>query len=117
MFKPWQPDPTEQDLNALVSSRNAVQFLYEKSLGNGNADITLILAEALRCGDALIAGKQVTSYRSKDALFCLYFLRAILGLDSEKIGHLVELLQWLKIVPPDGEKDNTGDVRQPPKVE
>ena len=53
MLKRWQPDGTEQDLSSLVSSRNAVQFLHDESLANGNADITLILAEALTCGDAL----------------------------------------------------------------
>jgi hypothetical protein len=51
MLKRWQPDWTEQDLSSLKSSRNAVQFLYEKSLANGNADITLILSEALTCGE------------------------------------------------------------------
>ena len=40
MLKRWQPDRAEQDLSSLVSSRNAVQFLYEESLANGNADIT-----------------------------------------------------------------------------
>ena len=99
MLKRWQPDPAEHDLSSLVSSRNAVQFLYEESLANGNADITLILGEALICGDELIAEKREISYRSKDALLYLYFLRAILGLHPEKIRHLVELLKWLKIIP------------------
>ena len=76
-----------------------MQFLYEESLANGNADITALLGEALACGDELIAEKQEISYRSKDALLYLYFLRAIIGLHPEKIGHLVELLQWLKIIP------------------
>lgn len=117
MLEHWQPDPSEQDLSSLVSSRNAVQFLYKESLANGNADITRILGEALTCGDALIAGKQEISYASKDALFYMYFLRAILGLPSQKIGHLVALLEWLKIIPFHREAGNGGDVRGGPKVE
>ena len=46
MLKRLRPDRKEQDLSSLVSSRNAVRFLYEESLVNGNADITLLLAEA-----------------------------------------------------------------------
>src|SRR5271154_5571383 len=110
MLKRWQPDQTEQDLSALVSSRNAVQFLYEESLANGNAAITQILGEALSCGDALIAGEQEISYGSKDALFYMYFLRAILGLPPPKFAPLLELLEWLKIIP----SGNDGDR---PKVE
>ena len=39
--------------------------------------------------------------RRKHALFYMYFLRAILGLPSQKIEefHLVALLEWLKIIP------------------
>jgi len=117
MSKPWQPDQTEQDLRSLVGSRNAVQFLYEESLGHGNADITLILGEALMCGDRLIAEGQEISYESKDALYSLFFLRAILGLHSNKIEHLVELLEWLKIIPRDKESGKSGDTRKMPKVE
>jgi hypothetical protein len=96
MLKRLQPD---RDLSALVSSRNAVHFLHEESRANGNADITALLGEALTCGDELIAGKQEISYKSKDALLYLFFLRAIIGLHPKQIGHLVELMQWLKIVP------------------
>ena len=38
MLKLWQPDQAEQDLRSLVSSRNAVQYLYEESLAGGNAE-------------------------------------------------------------------------------
>ena len=117
MLKLWQPDQAEQDLRSLVSSRNAVQYLYEESLANGNADITMILGEALICGDELIAGKQEISSRSKDALFYLYFLRAILGLHPEKIKHLVELLEWLGIIHCDIEAGKTGQVREQPEGE
>jgi len=106
MLKRSRRDRTEQDLSSLVSSRNAVRFLYEESLENGNADITLLLAEALTCGDELIEQKREISYKSKDALHYLYFLRAILGLHPEKIGHLVKLLEWLGIIPRDSK---TGD--------
>ena len=101
MLERSRPDQAEDDLSALVCSRNALQFMYEESLVNGNASITLILSEALACGDDLIAEKREISYRSKDALFYLYFMRAILGLHPEKIKHLVELLKWLTIIPPD----------------
>src|ERR1700678_2702943 len=117
MSKLWRPDQTEQDLSSLVSSRNAVRFLYAESLVNGNAAITQILGEALTCGDALIAGEQEISYGSKDALFYMYFLRAILGLPVQKVAHLLELLEWLKIIPPDREARDDGDVRDGPKVE
>jgi hypothetical protein len=110
-------DQTEEGLGSLVSSRNAVQFLYEESLGNGNADITLILAEALVCCDDLIAEEQEISYGSRDALFCLYFLKAILGLHPEKVRHLVGLLEWLEIVPRDNESGKTGDSRKQPEIE
>jgi len=111
MVEPWQRDRRERDLRSLVSSRNAVKYLHEESLANGNADITMILAEALTCGDELIAQKQEISYKSKDALFYLYFLRAILGLHPRKIRHLVELLEWLKIVP--GDHETAGARKQP----
>jgi hypothetical protein len=114
MLKLWQPDQAARDLRSLVSSRNAVQYLYEESLAFGNANITLILREALICGDELIAAKQEISYRSKDALLYLYFLRAILGLHPKKIRHLVELLEWLGIIPGDSE---TGEMRKRPEVE
>jgi hypothetical protein len=117
MLKRRPPDRTEQDLSSLVSSRNAVQFLYEESLVNGNADITLLLEEALTCGDELLAEKREISYRSKDALFYLFFLRAILGLHPKKIGHLVALLEWLKIIPFENESGKTGDIGERPKVE
>jgi hypothetical protein len=114
MSKRSPPDRAEDDLSALVCSRNAVQFLYEESLVNGNANITLLLGEALTCGDELIAEKREISYRSKDALFYLYFLRAILGLHPGKINHLVELLKWLTIIP---RADETGEVQKRPKAE
>jgi hypothetical protein len=117
MLKLWQPDQAEQDLRSLVSSRNAVQYLYEESLTRGNANITLILGEALICGDELIAAKQEISYRPKDALFYLYFLRAILGLHPKKIRHLVELLEWLGIIPGDTDTGKTGEIRKRPEVE
>jgi hypothetical protein len=99
MLKPSQPDQTEQNLSSLVNSRHAVQFLYEESLANGNADITLILEQALTCCDELITEGQEISYESKEALLCLFFLKAILGLHAEKIAHLVALLRWLKMIP------------------
>ena len=111
MLKLWQPDRAKQDLGSLVSSRNAVQYLYEESLASGNADITLILGEALICGDELIAAKQEISYRSRDALFYLYFLRAILGLHPKKIRHLVELLEWLGIIPGVTKTGKTDEIR------
>jgi hypothetical protein len=117
MLKRWQPDQTEQDLSSLVSSRDAIQFLHAESLANGNAAITEILAEALTCGDALIAGEQEISYGSKDALFYMYFLRAILGLPVPKVEHLLELLEWLKIIPPGREAGNDGGLRDRPKTE
>jgi hypothetical protein len=113
MLKRLRPDRKEQDLSSLVSSRNAVQFLYEESLVNGNADITLLLAEALTCGDELIAERQEISYKSKEALLYWFFLRAIIGLHPEKIEHLVELLKWLTIIPPDRETGKAGDIRKP----
>lgn len=117
MLKRSRPDRNEEDLSSLVSSRNAVQFLYEESFANGNADITLLLGEALLCGDELIAEKQEISYKSKEALLCLFFLRAIIGLRPKKIRHLVELLEWLKIVSRENETGKTGDTGQRPKVE
>ena len=102
MIKLWPPDPRCPDLSSLISSRNAVQFLYEESLAHGDADITLILEQALICGDRLIAERQEISSRSKDDLFYLFFLRAILGLHPEKIGHLVKVLHWLGIIPGEG---------------
>jgi hypothetical protein len=99
MLKPWPHNQIEQDMSSLVSSRNALRFLYDESIGLGNADITLILREALRCSDRLIAEGQEISYESRDALFYLYFLKAILGLHHEKIRHLVALLEWLEIIP------------------
>ena len=117
MLKRSQPDRAEQDLSSLVSSRNAVQFLYEESLVNGNADITLLLGEALTCGDELIAEKREISYKSKEALLCLFFLRAIIGLHPKKIRHLVELLEWLKIVTRENGTGKTGDTGEQPKVE
>ena len=117
MLKPSRPDRTEPDLRSLVSSRNAVQFLYEESLGYGNADITLILGEALTCGDELIAAGQEISYRSREALFYLFFLRAILGLHPEKIRHLVALLEWLGIVPHDHATGKSGTIRKRPKAD
>ena len=117
MLKRVPPDKPEQDLSSLLKSRTAVQYLYEESLAAGNADITLLLAEALSCGDALIAGKHEISYTSKDALLYLYFLRAIIGLHPKKILHLVALLKWLEIIPRDSETGKTGAIRKRPKVE
>lgn len=114
MLKRSQPD---RDLTSLVSSRNAVQFLYEESRANGNADITALLGEALVCGDELIAERREISYRSKDALLYLYFLRAIIGLHPKQIGHLVELLQWLKIVPRESETGKADDIRKQPGID
>ena len=111
MLKRSQPDGTEQDLGSLIATRNAVRFLYEQSLASGNSDITAILGEALTCGDELIADKREISYTPKDALFYLYFLRAILGLHPKKISHLVELLQWLEIIPRDKQGGDTGPIR------
>jgi hypothetical protein len=114
MLKPWLRDQMERDLGSLVSSRKAVQFLYDESLGNGNADITLILKEALMCGD-----KPITEvlYESTDALLYLFFLKAILGLHPHKIMHLVALLKWLEIIPGNSEIGKSGDSRKRPKVE
>jgi hypothetical protein len=42
-----------------------------------------------------------------------FFLRAIIGLHPEKIEHLVELLKWLTIIPPDRETGKAGDIRKP----
>ncbi|MGH7223853.1 MAG: hypothetical protein ACRELF_11530, partial [Gemmataceae bacterium] len=103
MLKPWSHDRTMRDMNSLVSSRNALRFLYDESVGLGNADITRLLGEALRCSDRLIAEGEEICHESSDALFYLYFLRAILGLHPEKIRHLVALLQWLGIIPGDGD--------------
>ena len=99
MLNPSPLEETEKNSHSLVSSRNAVQFLYDESLNAGNADITLIVKEALTCCDELIAPGQEISYKSQDALFYLYFLRAILGLQQNKIRHLVALLEWLEIIP------------------
>lgn len=90
--------------------------MYEESLANGNANITALLGEALSCGDELIAERQEISYKSKDALLSWFFLRAIVGLHPEKIGHLVELLEWLTIIPPDREIGQTGDIGEQPKA-
>ena len=116
MLKRLQPERA-QDLSSLVSSRNAVHFLYEESLANGNADITALLGEALNCGDELIAERREISYKSKDALLYLFFLRAIIGLHPKQIGHLVELLEWLKIVPRENGSGKTGDSRERRKAE
>jgi hypothetical protein len=99
MLKPWPHNQIEQDMSSLVSSRNAIKFLHDESVGCGNQDITRILGEALICGDKLIAEGQEIRYESKDGLFYLYFLKAILGLHHEKIRHLVALLEWLEIIP------------------
>jgi hypothetical protein len=115
MLKRGPPDQTENNLGSLISSRNAVQFLYEESIGEGNADITLLLEEALTCGDVLIAEKQEISYRSKDALLYLYFLRAIIGLHPKKIRHLVALLKWLEIIPRETESGKSGAIRKRPE--
>jgi len=114
MPKPWPRDQTEHALRSLVSSRHAVQYLYDESLGNGNADITRILEEALICGDRLIAEGQEISYESKEPLLYLFFLRAILGLRREEIGHLVALLEWLDIIPCRDEAGKPRAIRKRP---
>ena len=68
MLKRLRPDQRERDLRSVTNSRNAVHFMYEESLANGNADITALLGEALTCADELIAERQEISYKSKDAL-------------------------------------------------
>ena len=117
MLKRLRPDQRERDLRSVTNSRNAVHFMYEESLANGNADITALLGEALTCADELIAERQEISYKSKDALLYWGFLRAIVGLHPEKVEHLVELLKWLTIIPPDRETGKAGDVRKRPKAE
>jgi hypothetical protein len=117
MLKRLLPEQRERDLRSLTNSRNAVHFMYEESLANGNAAITSLLGEALNCADELIAEKREISYKSKDALLSWFFLRAIVGLHPEKIGHLVELLKWLTIIPPDRESGKTCEIRKRPKVE
>jgi hypothetical protein len=47
----------------------------------------------------------------------MYFLRAILGLPVPKVEHLLELLEWLKIIPPGREAGNDGGLRDRPKTE
>ena len=105
MLEPGQPDQAEKKVDSLINSRNAVEFLHRESIGHGNADITLLLRQALICGNELIADKQEISYRSKEGFLCLFFLKAILGLPPEKIGHLVALMKRLEIIPPDEESD------------
>jgi hypothetical protein len=113
MLKRGRPDHRERDLRSLLNSRHAVRFMYEESLTHGNAAITALLGEALTCGDELIAERQEISYKSKEALLYWFFLRAIIGLHPEKIEHLVELLKWLTIIPPDRETGKAGDIRKP----
>jgi hypothetical protein len=103
MLKPGQPDQTEKNLVSLINSRNAVKCLHKASIGHGNAAITRILEEAVICGDRLIAEGQEISYKPKDGLSYLNFVRAILWLPPEKIGPLVALMKWLEIIPPDEE--------------
>lgn len=101
MLKPWPHDRKQHDMSSLVSSRNALRYLYAESIGLGNADITLMLGEALRCSERLIAEGREISHESSDASLYLYFLRAILNLHPEKIRHLVAFLEWLEIIPPE----------------
>jgi hypothetical protein len=103
MLEPGQPDQTEKKLVSLINSRNAVRFLHRESIGHGNAAITRILEEAVICGDRLIAEGQEISYKPKDGLCYLNFVRAILWLPQEQVGHLVAMLKWLEIIPPDKE--------------
>lgn len=100
---PRQPEQRKKDLGSLVRSRNAVKYLHKESIGHGNAAITRILEEALICGDRLIAEGQEISYKPKDGLSYLNFVRAILWLHPEQVGHLVAMLKWLEIIPPDKE--------------
>ena len=88
-------------MSSLVSSRNAVRFLYDESVGLGNADITRLLAEALGCSERLIAEGREIPHELNDGSLYFDFLRAILGLHPEKIRHLVAFLEWLEIIPAD----------------
>ena len=117
MLKRLRPDQRERDLRSLTNSRNAVHFLYEESLANGNADITALLGEALTCADEVIAERREISCKSRDGLLYWGFLRAIVGLHPEKVEHLVELLKWLTIIPRDRETGKTGEIREQPKGE
>jgi hypothetical protein len=109
MLKPGQPDKTEKNLDSLINSRNAVKYLHKESIGHGNAAITRILEEAVICGDRLIVEGQEISYKPKDGLCYLNFVRAILWLPQEQVGHLVAMLEWLEIIPRENESGKTGD--------
>jgi hypothetical protein len=100
MKQPPPLDETTAEPRSLVSSRNAIRFLYQQSRRAKKPHITRIIKEALTCCDDLIAEGQENSYNSEDPFFYLYFLRAILELQPDQIRHLVALLQWLEIVPP-----------------
>ena len=104
MLKSWSHDGNGRDMSSLVSSRNALRFLYDESMGFGNADISLMLGEALRCSDMLIAEGQELAHEASDAALYFHFLRAILGLHPEKIEPLVAFLEWLEIIPRENHK-------------
>jgi len=101
MAQPQQPlDETNAEPRSLVSSRNAIRFLYQQSLRAKKPNITRVIKEALACCDHLIVEGEEISYPSKEAVFYLYFLKAILGLQPSKLQDLIALLEWLTIIPP-----------------
>jgi len=99
MLKPWSHDRKQHGMSSLVSSRNALRFLYDESVGLGNADITRLLGEALSCSDRLIAEGEEIPHEWSDASLYFYFVRAILNLHPKEIRHLVAFLEWLEIIP------------------
>jgi hypothetical protein len=103
MKQPPPLDGTNEEPGSLVSSRNAIRFLYQQSLRAKKPHITRIIKEALTCCDHLISEGREISYTSKEAVFYLYFLKAILGLRPRQLQDIIALLEWLEIIPGDNE--------------
>jgi hypothetical protein len=67
-------------------------------LNAGDPNIMKIIGEALICCEYIIREDQESMEHTEDAFLYFCFLRAILGLQTQKIESLIGILKWMKIL-------------------
>lgn len=73
-------------------TKSALEFLYQESLRNQSPELAAILQQSIQHCESLIEGNVIQLGNASDAIYCVKFIKAFVGLDIDAKQSVLQAL-------------------------
>ena len=92
MKKVLYKQPKKVVESSYTQTKSALEYLYQESLRTQSPELAAILKQSIQHCESLIEGDVVRLGDAADAIYCMKFIRAFMGLDMRSKQNLLQML-------------------------